>query len=280
MSAGGFRQMYEVAAARNRSLLCVGLDPDPAQMPPGVDAVAFLGEIIEATSDLVCCYKPNAACFEAQGAEGWAALSAVIDAVPDGIPVLLDAKRGDVAHTAAFYAQAVFEQLGVDAITVNPYLGADALEPFFAYEDRHTFVLCRTSNPSARDVQDLVVGDDAGNGGRPLYEHIALLAKGWNRRGNVGLVVGATYPEDIARIRELCPELLFLVPGVGSQGGELEAAVRAGIDASGGGIIVNASRSVLYAGAGGEPDRYGQAAREAAVSLRDAINVARAEARG
>ncbi len=280
MSADGFRHMYEVAAARNRSLLCVGLDPDPAQMPPGVDTVAFLGEIIEATSDLVCCYKPNAACFEAQGAEGWAALSAVIDAVPDGIPVLLDAKRGDVAHTAAFYARAVFEQLGADAVTVNPYLGADALEPFFAYEDRHTFVLCRTSNPSARDVQDLVVGDDDGNGGRPLYEHIALLAKGWNRRGNVGLVVGATYPADIKRIRELCPELLFLVPGIGPQDGELEAAVRGGIDARGGGIIVNVSRGVLYAGAGGEPGGYGQAAREAAASLRDAINAARAEARG
>ena len=204
------------------------------------------------------------------GRRGLAALRAVIEAVPDEIPVLLDAKRGDIGNSSAFYACAVFEQLGADAVTVNPYLGEDALEPFFAYENRHSFVLCRTSNPSAGDLQDLAVGGD----GRPLYEHVALLAQRWNRRGNVGLVVGATYPAEAARIRELCPELLFLVPGVGPQAGDLEAAVRAASNGSGGGVILNASRAVLYAGDGAGGGDYARAAREAAATLRDAINAA------
>ena len=269
-AGSGFRARYEAAAARNHSLLCVGLDPDPARMPAGVDRVGFLRSIIEATSDLVCCYKPNAAFFEVDGKAGLAALRAVIEAVPDEIPVLLDAKRGDIGNSSAFYACAVFEQLGADAVTVNPYLGEDALEPFFAYENRHSFVLCRTSNPSAGDLQDLAVGGD----GRPLYEHVALLAQRWNRRGNVGLVVGATYPAEAARIRELCPELLFLVPGVGPQAGDLEAAVRAASNGSGGGVILNASRAVLYAGDGAGGGDYARAAREAAATLRDAINAA------
>jgi orotidine-5'-phosphate decarboxylase len=263
----GFRAKYEAAATRNDSLLCVGLDPDPALMPPGVNTLEFLRTVIEATADLVCCYKPNAAFFEVEGAAGWETLRAVIEAVPDDIPVLLDAKRGDVGHTAEFYARAVFDTLGADAVTANPYLGSDALEPFLAREDRHTFVLCRTSNGSARDLQDLRL-----EGGHPLYERVAMLANEWNTRGNVGLVVGATYPTEAARIRQLCPDLLFLLPGIGAQQGDIDAAVRAGLDARGGGILVNASRGVLYAGRG---EDFGKAARLEATRLRAAINAAR-----
>ena len=271
MSAAGsrFRARYEAAVERNASLLCVGLDPDPARMPAGVRTVDFLRAIIDATADLVCCYKPNAAFFEVNGEDGAQELRAVIEAVPDDLPVLLDAKRGDIGNTAAFYARAVFERLGADGVTLSPYLGEDALEPFFAYEDRHSFVLCRTSNPSAADFQDLAVGD----GGRPLYEHVAMAARGWNRRGNVGLVVGATSPAEAARIRDLCPQMLLLVPGVGAQAGDLPAAVRATVDAAGAGVLINASRGVLYAADG--RDDYAGAARSAARALRDAINAAR-----
>ena len=263
-----FREQYEASAAANDSLLCVGLDPDPERMPAGVGVVEYLTNVIDATSDLVCCYKPNAAFYEAEDGGGFETLRAVVEAVPDGVPVLLDAKRGDIGNTARFYAQAVFERVGADAVTVNPYLGRDAVQPFLDYHDRHTFVLCRTSNPGARDLQDL----PAGEGGRTLYEHVARLANEWNEHGNVGLVVGATYPDEARRIRELCPDLLLLVPGVGAQEGELEAAVRAATDASGGGILVNASRAVLYAGDGAD---YARAARAAATTLRDAINTAR-----
>jgi orotidine-5'-phosphate decarboxylase len=264
-----FAEKYRAAAERNGSLLCVGLDPDPARLPVGHTVSGFLRAIVEATADLVCCYKPNSAFFEALGTDGYAVLREVIEGVPTGIPVLLDAKRGDVGHTAAAYARAAFDVLGADAITVNPYLGGDAVEPFLAYEDRHVFVLCRTSNAGAADVQDFA----AGEGGEPLYLRVARLANGWNARGNVGLVVGATYPEEAARIREVSPELLFLMPGVGAQDADLRSAVRAAIDASSGGILVNASRSVLYADA--SPAGFADAARAETVRLRDAINAAR-----
>ncbi|MSQ41547.1 MAG: orotidine-5'-phosphate decarboxylase [Dehalococcoidia bacterium] len=268
MSAS-FRERYAAAAAANRSLLCVGLDPDPVRLPDGVDAVAFSRAMIEATADLVCCYKPNAAFFEADGAAGWSALRAVIEAVPAAVPVLLDAKRGDVGHSAAFYARAAFEQLGAHAVTLSPYLGLDALAPFLAYRDRHSFVLCRTSNPSAGELQNLTAD------GRPLYEQVALLARRWNVHGNVGLVAGATYPHELARVRALCPDQLLLVPGVGAQEGDLAAAVRASVDASGGGALINASRAVLYAVERGSMRERARAARRAASELRDAINAAR-----
>ena len=267
MSArASFREKYEAAAAANDSLLCVGLDPDPSRLAPGADIDAWLREVIEATSDLVCCFKPNAAFFEARGSVGMEALLQLIDGIPDEIPVLLDAKRGDVGHSAEFYARAVFEVLGADAVTVNPYLGGDAVEPFLSHEDRHTFVLCRTSNLGAGELQDRAL---AGSGGRPLYLEVAARANEWNTRGNVGLVVGATYPEEARAIRELCPDLLFLMPGVGAQAGELEAAVHAALDARGGGIIVNASRSVLYPAAGDAA-----ASRAEARRLRDALREA------
>lgn len=262
-----FRERYEAAAQRHRSLLCIGLDPDPAQLPPGYDVAQFLRAIIDATADLACCYKPNAAFFEADGAAGWETLRAVIAAVPADVPVLLDAKRADIGNTTRFYARAAFETLGAHAITANPYLGADALEAFLAYEDRHTFVLCRTSNPGAAAIQDLRL-----DGGEPVYERVARLAREWNTRGNVGLVVGATVPAQAARVRALCPDQLLLLPGVGAQGGDLEAAVRAAVDADGGGVLVNASRGVLYAGDGAS---FASAARAAAQQLRDAINAAR-----
>ena len=263
-----FRERYEAAAAANDSLLCVGLDPDPGRIPDGVDTLTFLEAIVEATADLVCCFKPNAAFFESRGPEGVAELRALIAAIPDDVPVLLDAKRGDIGNSSEHYARAVFEQLGAHGVTVSPYLGRDAVEPFFAHEDRHSFVLCRTSNAGAGDFQDLPVGE----GGRPLYLQVAATASTWNEHGNVGLVVGATYPGEARKVRALCPDMLLLMPGVGAQAGDLEAAVQAALDAEGGGILVNASRGVLYAGTGGD---YASAARAEAARLRDAINAAR-----
>lgn len=260
-----FRAKYDAAVARNQSLLCVGLDPDPQRLPAGVTTLEFLRGIIEATADLVCCYKPNASFFEPDGVAGWQTLHDVIALIPDDVPVLLDAKRNDIANSAAGYARACFETLGADGLTVNPYMGGDSLEPFLAYADRHSFVLCRTSNPGAAEVQDALMAD-----GRPVHEHIARLANGWNTRGNVGLVVGATMPEQAARVRAICPDQLLLLPGVGAQAGDLEAAVIASLDARGGGVLINASRSVIYAGDGAPA-----AARAEALRLRDAINAAR-----
>lgn len=272
--SSSFQQKYEAAAARHQSLLCVGLDPDPAQIPAGVDPGDFLAAIVEATAEFACCFKPNIAFFEPDLGGGLERLRRLIAASPDGVPMLLDAKRGDIGHTATFYARAVFEALGADAVTANAYLGRDAVAPLLAYADRTTFLLVRTSNPGGADIQDLRLAD-----GRALYEQVAVLSAEWNREhGNVGLVVGATYPEEARRIRALCPDQPMLMPGVGAQAGDLEAAVRAGIDARGGGILVNASRGVIYAGAAAGarslPD-WARAARDAAAELRDAINRAR-----
>jgi orotidine-5'-phosphate decarboxylase len=271
-AAGRFRERYEAAAAKNDSLLCVGLDPDPKRLPAGVSVKDFLLGVIEATADLVCCYKPNSAFFEQYGDEGWETLRVVIAAVPDEIPVLLDAKRGDVGHTAEAYASALYGWLGADAVTLNPYLGIDALEPFLVYGDRTTFVVCRTSNASAGDFQDLISGDVR------LFERVAELSRTWNSRGNVGLVVGATYPEEARRVREICPDQLLLLPGVGAQQGDIDASVRASVDATGGGILVNSSRGVLYAQPyenGCAVGGWAEASRDAARQLRDSVNSAR-----
>ncbi len=268
-----FRDKLRAAAARNDSLLCIGLDPQPARMPVD-DVLTFCRSIIEATSDLVCVYKPQAAFFEALGLEGWKALQATIEAVPDDIPVILDAKRGDIATTAEAYATACFDVLGADAVTINPYLGGDGVRPFLARPDRTAFVLCRTSNPTAPDLQDLPIPAADGSS-EPVYLRVAELANEWNREHqNVGLVVGATYPEELLGIRERCPDLPILLPGIGAQGGDLEASVAVGLDADGGGLMLSASRAVLYASEGGD---YAEAARIAASELRDSINVARAE---
>lgn len=275
----GFFAKLESASRQNGSLLCVGLDPDPERMPLS-DVAAFNRAIIEATADLVCAYKPNLGFYEALGEAGMAALRDTLAAVPPHVPTIGDAKRGDVGHTARAYARALFDGWGFDAVTVNPYLGGDALAPFLEREDRGVFVLCRTSNPGAAELQDLMVvaeGSDSGSGARPLFEAVAERARAWNSRGNVGLVVGATYPQELARVREICPDMTFLVPGVGAQGGDLEASLRCGLDSRGAGLIINVSRQVLYASR--ESD-FAQAARRAAQALRNQINRERDRAAG
>jgi len=225
----------------------------------------FLLGIIEATQDLVCCYKPNLAFFEAFGPPGWDMLRRTLQAMPANIPKLGDAKRGDTAHTMRAYARGLFDELGFDAVTVNPYLGGDTLEPFFAYPDRGVFVLCKTSNPGSGELQNVEVG------GEPLYTYVARRALGWDQHGTLGLVVGATYPAELAAVRAIAPRAPILVPGVGAQAGELEESVRAGVDADGGRAIISASRSVLYASAEGD---WQAAARREADRLRRAIQTA------
>ena len=263
----GFFDKLERAAQRNGSLLCVGLDPDPAQMPVS-DVAAFNRAIIEATAGLVCAYKPNLAFYEALGERGLAALRETLAAIPPDIPVIADGKRNDIGNTARAYARALFDELGVDAATVNPYLGGDAVEPFLEREEKAAFILCRTSNPGARDLQDLLVSAPGGGEARPLFEMVAEMARRWNSRGNVGLVVSATYPEELGRVRRLCPEMTFLVPGVGAQGGDVAAVIGNGLDKAGRGLIINVSRQVLYASR--EKD-FAVAAAGAARQLRDEI---------
>ena len=263
----GFFDKLERAAQRNGSLLCVGLDPDPAQMPIS-DVAAFNRAIIEATAEFVCAYKPNLAFYEALGERGLVALRDTLAAIPADIPVIADGKRNDIGNTARAYARALFDELGVDAATVNPYLCGDAVEPFLEREEKAAFILCRTSNPGARDLQDLLVSAPGGGEARPLFEMVAEMARRWNSRGNVGLVVGATYPEELKRVRRLCPEMTFLVPGVGAQGGEVAAVMGNGLDKDGRGLIINVSRQVLYASR--EKD-FAVAAAGAARQLRDEI---------
>lgn len=230
------------------SLLCVGLDPHASDLPAATaDAArAFCLRLIQATAPYAAAFKPNAAFFEALGAEGAQALKDVIDAVPDGIPVILDAKRGDIGSTSAAYATAAFDALGADAITVSPYLGGDGVLPFLARSDRGAFILCRTSNEGGADLQDLTVRDDAG-AARRVYEVVADLANTWNQHGNVGLVVGATRPDELAAVRARCPGLWILAPGVGAQGGSLQDAVSAGLRTDGLGLLVNVSRAISRA---------------------------------
>ena len=235
------------------------------------DVAAFNIAIIEATSDLVCAYKPNVAFYEALGPEkGYAALRKIVAAMPPHVIKLADAKRGDVTNTARAYAKAVFDELGFDACTVNPYVGYDSTEPWIERPDKAAFVLCRTSNAGAADLQDLRVQSEGE--AMPLYEAVALKARSWDRHGNVGLVVGATYPGEMKRIRELCPDMPFLVPGIGAQQGELAESVRAGIDARGSGLLISASRGVTYASKGRD---FAEAARREATRLRDEINAVR-----
>jgi orotidine-5'-phosphate decarboxylase len=269
-STSSFRDRLRAAARRNESLLCVGLDPDPALMPRSMTVESFVKGIVEATADLVCCFKPNLAFWEALGLSGQQALRAVLRALPPDIPVLIDAKRGDTPQTMRAYASAIFEDLGADAVTVNPYLGGDSLAPFFAYPDRGVFVLCKTSNPGAGEIQDLPV--DGSSASAPLFLRVAQRALAWDVHGTLGLVVGATYPDDVAAVRDLAPAAPILLPGVGAQAGDLDRSVQAALDADGGGVIVNASRSVLYASSGSD---WQKAARGEAESLRSAINAAR-----
>ncbi|HTX92607.1 MAG TPA: orotidine-5'-phosphate decarboxylase [Anaerolineales bacterium] len=235
------------------SLLCVGLDPHPSDLPEPTAAAArdFCLRLVEATASYAAAFKPNAAFFEACGPEGWAALKDVIAAVQAEsdrrgslIPVILDAKRGDIASTAEAYARSAFELLRAHAITLNPYLGKDSLDPFLAYKEKGVFLLCKTSNAGAADLQDLPVG---ATDPVPLHVHIARLAQTWNTGNNIGLVVGATQPEALKRVRAAAPNLWFLTPGVGAQGADMEAALRSGLRADGKGLLVNVSRSLSRA---------------------------------
>ncbi|MBI2936131.1 MAG: orotidine-5'-phosphate decarboxylase [Chloroflexi bacterium] len=265
-----FAEKLGVAAKANQSLLCVGLDPDPSQMPID-DVVKFNRAIIEATADLVCSYKPNLGFYEGLGPSGLEALRETLKAIPKDIPVIGDAKRADVQPTANFYAKAMFDVWGFDAVTVNPYGGRDTLDPFFAYADRGVLVWCRSSNPGARELQDLMVTSVYQRETRPLYEWVATQAAAWNAYGNVGLVVGATYPEEVKRVRELCPDMVLLIPGVGAQAGMLERSVHYGVDRNGEKIVITTSRSVLYASR--DPHDFAKAARQEATRLRDRINL-------
>jgi orotidine-5'-phosphate decarboxylase len=250
------------ASRKNKSWLCIGLDPDPELMPDA-DVLQFNKAIIEATCDLVCAYKPNLGFYEALGAEGPTILAKTIKHVPDHIPVIGDAKRGDIGNTARAYARALFAVLGFDAVTVSPYLGFDSIEPFITYQDKGVFILCRTSNKGATDFQDLTTG------GLPLYEVVAKKAKEWNIYTNIGLVVGATYPEQLKRVRSICPEMALLIPGVGAQGGDLASAISCGADARGEKAVINVSRQILYASKGKD---FAQAARNVAEEIRNQIN--------
>jgi len=242
----GFFSRLEARARQIDSLLCVGLDPHTADLPAPTAAAArdFCLRLIEATADQAAAFKPNAAFFEALGPDGWAVLREVIDAAPEGVPMILDAKRGDIASTAEAYAQSAFAGLGADAITLSPYLGRDSLTPFLADPQRSVFLLCKTSNPGAADLQDLAL---AGVPAQTLWERVADLARAWNENDNLGLVVGATHPDALRRVRQIAPELWILAPGVGAQGGELDAALRASVRADGLGLLVPVSRAISRA---------------------------------
>jgi uridine monophosphate synthetase len=252
------------------SLLCVGLDPHVPDLvgadghpPTAASALDFCLNLIKQTAPYTAAFKPNAAFFEVFGADGWVALKQVIEAIHaeskrlgSKIPIILDAKRGDIASTAEAYAKSAFENLGVDCITLSPYLGKDSIEPFIKNQEKGVFLLCKTSNPGAGDLQDLLVTTNDKSqatvvGGSssviPLYIYVAQLAQQWNTRNNIGLVVGATYPETLARVHEVAPDLWFLVPGVGTQGGDLASALKAGLRKDGKGMLINVSRGIARA---------------------------------
>ena len=265
-----FREKLQKAQHAHDSWLCVGLDPVVARLPQAVRSatdplLAFGRAIVEATADVVSAYKPNLAFWLAEGAAGVSALQQLIAEIPDDLPVILDAKFNDIGHTAQNYARAAFDALGADAVTLNPYLGVDAVRPFLATAEHGAFLLARTSNPSAPQLQDIQAD------GQALFEHVARLAAIWEEElpGTCGLVMGATYPEELGRVRATAPRLPFLIPGIGAQGGDLAAAVEHGPTADGVGPVINSSRGIIYASSG--PD-FGPAARAAALRLRDRIN--------
>jgi orotidine-5'-phosphate decarboxylase len=279
MSTVPFTEMLGRAEAENETLLCVGLDPEPGKFPgswkddPG-RIFDFCATIVDATRDLVIAYKPQIAHFAAQRAEEQLErLIAHIHRVAPQVPVILDAKRGDIGSTAEQYAREVFERYRADAVTLSPFMGFDSIEPYLAYDGKGAFLLCRTSNPGGADLQGQTLAS-----GAKVYEHIARLAQSeWNRGGQLALVVGATYPAEIERVRELAPTLPLLIPGIGAQGGDAAATVRAGWRADATGrtiapIIVSSSRAVLYASRG---DNFAEAARQVAQATRQMLNAAR-----
>lgn len=272
-----FAERIADASRRAESLICVGLDPDFNRFPahlrelgPREAIIRFNEAIIDATRDIACAYKPNLAFYLAYGIAGLEALIETRAMISAEIPVILDSKSGDVGSTASRYAKGIFDEWNFDAVTVNPFLGEDSLAPFLAYPDRGVIVLCKTSNPGSGEWQDLQVGDD----GEPLFLKLASRISRWAKDypATVGLVVGATYPEQLAQVRERCPSLPILLPGVGAQAGDVHSAVESGLDASGSGLIVTASRSIIYAGSGAD---FADRARVAAIALRDDVNAVR-----
>ena len=262
-----FIEKLDKASQENKSLVCVGLDIDPKLMPENVGLLDFNKSIIDATADLVCAYKPNFAFYEALGNDGMTVLRETIKYIPDSIPVIGDAKRGDIGNTAKAYARAIFEDLQCDATTVSPYLGYDSLQPFIDYTDKGIFILCRTSNAGAIDFQSLQCETE--NGKQSLFEIVARKAEEWNTHGNIGLVVGATYPEELKLIRQNHPAMPLLIPGIGAQGGDLATVIQYGVKDTGGMAIINSSRQIIYASR--EKD-FARAARQAAAKLREQIN--------
>ena len=277
-----FLELLSRAEQHNRSMLCVGLDPEPARFPGRLRGDAsrihdFCAAIVDATADLVIAFKPQIAYFAAHRAEDQLErLMAHIRRSAPQVPVILDAKRGDIGSTAEQYAIEVFERYGADAVTLSPFMGFDSVQPYLKREGKGAFLLCRTSNPGGDDLQNRRLADLPG--APLLYEHVASLAQGpWNTNGQLGLVVGATYPNEVARVRELAPTLPLLIPGVGAQGGDAAATVRAGWRGrdgkTTGAIVVNSSRSILYAAA---DDGFAAAARAEALRTRDLLHAARA----
>ena len=271
-----FIEQLRQAQQQNQSLLCVGLDPVPTRLPAGVARDAqgiydFCVAIAEATHDLACAFKPQIAYFAAHRAEGeLERLIARLRQIAPQVPVILDAKRGDIGSTAEQYAREAFERYGADAVTLSPFMGFDSVEPYLRYAGKGAFLLCRTSNPGGDDLQNQRLADQPGQ--PRLYEHVARLVQGpWNANGQLGLVVGATYPAEIERVRALAPTVPLLIPGVGAQGGDALATVRAGWRPDGP-IIVNSSRAILYASSGAD---FARAARAAAQATRDQLNAAR-----
>jgi orotidine-5'-phosphate decarboxylase len=255
------------AQRRQHSLLCVGLDPDPSLLPEhlrgSLDGILeFNRQIIDATKDIVCAYKPNLAFYETLGSRGWEILEQTRQLIPEDIIAIGDAKRGDIGNTAERSASALFDHLQFDAVTINPYMGYDAVEPFVRNPDRGAFILVLTSNPGSKDFQRLK------SGSRPVYEKVVRSAVKWNTNRNIGLVVGATHPRELQRIRKLSHDVPILIPGIGKQGGDLRSAIKFGCSKNGELAIINAGRSILYASAGKE---FAQAARIEAVKLRDEI---------
>ncbi|HEX2531046.1 MAG TPA: orotidine-5'-phosphate decarboxylase [Burkholderiaceae bacterium] len=269
-----FVEKLSAAWTTNNSLLCVGLDPDTARFPPHLkgrpDAIlAFCKAIIDATADLACAFKPQIAYFAALRAEDQLeAICAYAREHYPQLPIVLDAKRGDIGATAEQYAREAFERYGADAVTVNPYMGFDSIAPYLEWKERGAIILCRTSNPGGSDLQFLTVD------GKPLYQHVArLVAEKWNSNGQCGLVVGATFPAELAQVRSIVGDMPLLVPGIGAQGGDIQATVNAGKTAAGAGMMINSSRAILYAKVDDKAgENFAQAARRVAVETRNAIN--------
>ena len=265
-----FTERLRAASEATQSLLCVGLDPDPGRLPVS-DAAEFNRSIVSATADLVCAYKPNLAFYEALGLPGLKTLEKTVKHIRDSAPhtiIIGDCKRGDIDSSAAAYAVAMFDVWGFDAVTVNPWGGMDTVEPWLTNPERGAFIWCRGSNRGAADIQDLPV-EGVGNLTQPVYLRLARRSQQRASQGNLGLVVGATAPQQLADVRSICPDLPLLIPGIGAQGGDLADSVRCGVDARGRMAVINASRSVIYASTGAD---YASAARHAASTLRNEMN--------